>query len=57
MEEPGGQRALIFVQGNRITQQISCADVADVVLKVGPARRCLLTQTACMCMVEFGDAR
>ncbi|CAH1422410.1 unnamed protein product [Lactuca virosa] len=29
-EEPGGQRALIFDQGNRISQGISCADVADV---------------------------
>eukprot|EP00850_Spirogloea_muscicola_P015383 SM000117S25503 [mRNA] locus=s117:209069:212156:+ [translate_table: standard] len=32
-EEPGGQRALIFDQGNRITQGISCADVADVCVK------------------------
>ncbi|CAN6215701.1 unnamed protein product [Urochloa humidicola] len=29
-EEPGGQRALIFDQGNRISQGISCADVADI---------------------------
>ena len=41
MEEPGGQKALIFDQGNRITQHISCADVADVVLKAlhDPAAR------------------
>lgn len=32
-EEPGGQRALVFDQGNRITQGISCADVADVCVK------------------------
>ncbi|XP_022143435.1 uncharacterized protein LOC111013311 [Momordica charantia] len=32
-EEPGGQRALIFDQGNRITQAISCADVADICVK------------------------
>ncbi|KAH9702043.1 protein HIGH CHLOROPHYLL FLUORESCENCE PHENOTYPE 173 [Citrus sinensis] len=32
-EEPGGQRALIFDQGNRITQGISCADVADICVK------------------------
>lgn len=33
LEEPGGQRALVFDQGNRITQGISCADVADVCVK------------------------
>ncbi|KAI9196503.1 hypothetical protein LWI28_024458 [Acer negundo] len=33
LEEPGGQRALIFDQGNRITQGISCADVADICVK------------------------
>eukprot|EP00897_Mesotaenium_endlicherianum_P004919 jgi/Mesen1/4455/ME000227S03470 len=33
IEEPGGQRALVFDQGNRITQAISCADVADVCVK------------------------
>ncbi|KAL3510132.1 hypothetical protein ACH5RR_029533 [Cinchona calisaya] len=33
MEEPGGQRALIFDQGNRISQGISCADVADICVK------------------------
>ncbi|KAL3155322.1 hypothetical protein ABBQ38_010886 [Trebouxia sp. C0009 RCD-2024] len=33
LEEPGGYRALIFDQGNRITQGISCADVADVCVK------------------------
>ncbi|KAH9603823.1 hypothetical protein KSS87_013342 [Heliosperma pusillum] len=32
-EEPGGQRALIFDQGNRISQSISCADVADICVK------------------------
>lgn len=32
-EEPGGQKALVFDQGDRITQSISCADVADVCVK------------------------
>ncbi|KAK6267798.1 hypothetical protein QUC31_011958 [Theobroma cacao] len=32
-EEPGGQRALIFDQGNRISQGISCVDVADICVK------------------------
>ncbi|CAD6248139.1 unnamed protein product [Miscanthus lutarioriparius] len=32
-EEPGGQRTLIFDQGNRISQGISCADVADICVK------------------------
>ncbi|CAM6126680.1 unnamed protein product [Calypogeia fissa] len=32
-EEPGGQKALIFDQGDRISQAISCADVADVCVK------------------------
>ncbi|CAM6019204.1 unnamed protein product [Sphagnum balticum] len=32
-DEPGGQRALVFDQGDRITQSISCADVADVCVK------------------------
>ncbi len=32
-EEPGGYKALVFDQGNRITQRISYADVADVCLK------------------------
>jgi uncharacterized protein YbjT (DUF2867 family) len=32
-EEPGGYRALVFDQGNRISHAISCADVADVALK------------------------
>ncbi|KAG8058075.1 hypothetical protein GUJ93_ZPchr0002g25444 [Zizania palustris] len=31
--EPGGQRALIFDQGNRISQGFSCADVADICVK------------------------
>lgn len=33
LEEPGGQHALVFDQGNRITQGISCADVADICVK------------------------
>ncbi len=33
-EEPGGYKALVFDQGNRITEPISIADVADVALKV-----------------------
>jgi nucleoside-diphosphate-sugar epimerase len=33
VEEAGGYKALVFDQGNRITQGISCADVADVCLK------------------------
>ncbi|KAK8950998.1 hypothetical protein KSP39_PZI003704 [Platanthera zijinensis] len=32
-EEPGGQRALVFDQGNRISQGIGCADVADICVK------------------------
>mmetsp|Transcript_42050 Transcript_42050/g.50971 ORF Transcript_42050/g.50971 Transcript_42050/m.50971 type:complete len:677 (-) Transcript_42050:497-2527(-) len=32
-EEAGGQKALVFDQGGRVTQGISCADVADVCLK------------------------
>ncbi|KAL2635216.1 hypothetical protein R1flu_006695 [Riccia fluitans] len=32
-EEPGGQKALVFDQGDRISQGISCADVADVCVK------------------------
>eukprot|EP00249_Psilotum_nudum_P018801 c26969_g2_i1 orf=263-1474(-) len=31
--EPGGQKALVFDQGNRISQGISCADVADICVK------------------------
>ena len=31
--EPGGNKALVFDQGNRITMPISCADVADVCVK------------------------
>lgn len=40
LEEPGGYKALVFDQGNRITQSISIADVADVSLKVcvGPVK-------------------
>lgn len=33
LEEPGGNKALVFDQGNRITMSISCADVADVCVK------------------------
>jgi len=33
VEEAGGYKALVFDQGNRITQPIACADVADVCLK------------------------
>lgn len=33
VEEAGGYRALVFDQGNRITQPVACADVADVCLK------------------------
>ena len=33
VEEPGGNKALVFDQGNRITMPISCADVADVCVK------------------------
>ena len=33
VEEAGGYKALVFDQGNRISQAISCADVADVCLK------------------------
>lgn len=32
-EEAGGYKALVFDQGNRISQGIACADVADVCLK------------------------
>jgi uncharacterized protein YbjT (DUF2867 family) len=33
VEEAGGYKALVFDQGNRISQPIACADVADVCLK------------------------
>ena len=33
LEEPGGNSALVFDQGNRIQMPISCADVADVCVK------------------------
>ncbi|CAG9461795.1 unnamed protein product [Pedinophyceae sp. YPF-701] len=33
VEEPGGFRALVFDQGNRISQSISAADVADICLR------------------------
>ena len=38
LEEPGGYKALVFDQGNRITESISIADVADVALKVRDPR-------------------
>jgi NAD(P)H-binding len=38
VEEPGGYKALVFDQGNRISQGISCADVADISLKVRAGR-------------------
>ncbi len=38
LEEPGGYKALVFDQGNRITESISIADVADVALKVNGLR-------------------
>lgn len=35
IEEPGGYRALVFTQqSNRAMNSISCADVADVCIKV-----------------------
>lgn len=34
LEEPGGYKALVFDQGNRIAENMSCADAADVALKV-----------------------
>lgn len=33
VEEAGGYKALVFDQGNRISQPVACADVADVCLK------------------------
>lgn len=33
LEEPGGYRAMVFDQGNRISQGIGFADVADVCLR------------------------
>lgn len=32
-EEAGGYKALVFDQGNRITEKVACADVADVCVK------------------------
>ena len=32
-EEAGGYKALVFDQGNRITENVACADVADICLK------------------------
>lgn len=47
LEEPGGYKALVFDQGNRIAQTISCADAADVALKV-PLHCNLCTIPACL---------
>ncbi|KAG1670564.1 hypothetical protein FOA52_012136 [Chlamydomonas sp. UWO 241] len=33
VEEPGGYRALVFDQGNRITEAVGAADVADICLR------------------------
>jgi hypothetical protein len=33
VEEPGGYRALVFDQGDRISESISAADVSDICLK------------------------
>ena len=33
VDEPGGYRALVFDQGDRIMQPISAADVADICLR------------------------
>ena len=33
LSEPSGGKALVFDQGERLTQTISCADVADVCVK------------------------
>ena len=46
-EEPGGYKALVFDQGNRITEPISIADVADVALKV----RCLALHKPYRCQL------
>ncbi|KAK9809804.1 hypothetical protein WJX73_008161 [Symbiochloris irregularis] len=41
VEEPGGYKALLFDQGNRIRSSISCVDVADVCMRAlhNPAAR------------------
>jgi hypothetical protein len=33
VDEPGGYKALVFDQSDRITQPISAADVADICLR------------------------
>jgi len=33
VDEPGGYRALVFDQSDRISQPISAADVADICLR------------------------
>lgn len=47
-EEPGGYKALVFDQGNRISHAISCADVADVTLKASHVL-CTCSIAACAC--------
>jgi hypothetical protein len=34
VEEPGGYKALLFDQSDRIQDSISCADLADICVKV-----------------------
>ena len=50
VEEPGGYKALVFDQGNRISHAISCADVADVALKVPHPFCCGCLQVTPGCM-------
>jgi uncharacterized protein YbjT (DUF2867 family) len=33
VDEPGGYKALVFDQGDRVTQSVSFADVADICLR------------------------
>lgn len=33
VEEPGGYKAIVFDQGDRITESIAAADVADICLR------------------------
>ena len=33
VEEPGGYKALVFDQGDRITESVSAADIADICLR------------------------
>ena len=41
IEEPGGYRALVFDQGDRSLNTVSCADVADVCVKVLNSHACV----------------